>query len=609
MPETKAITEKVKNLPKSPGVYQFFDSSNKIIYIGKAKNLRSRVSSYFNSSVTSPKTSALVNKIFDLQVIITNSEVEALVLENNLIKQYQPRYNINLKDDKSYPFIKVTNEPFPRIFATRNVEKDGGKYFGPYTDVKSMKSSLQLISRIFKVRSCNYYFDEKIIEQKKVKVCLDYHIKKCDGPCEGLISQNDYKSIIEKVIKLLKGKTSELIEELKQEMSAASNAMQFEKAAEIRDRINHLDVYTKKQKVVTNDFSNKDVIAVEIEDKDIAATILIIRNGILIGKKQFHFVYESLQSLEEIYTTVIKKYYNEFTDVPDEIVIEVEPNEYDLLKLWFEEQLGSQIKFIIPVRESTSKSLLQMCKQNAKLFLNEILLQKSKNQGNIPHVLNSLKRDLRLKKIPRRIECFDISHLQGTDTVASMVVFIDGKPAKREYRKYIINSVAGVDDFESMREVIYRRFSKLSEEESRTPDLVIIDGGKGQLSAALEILNKLAIKNIDIISLAKRLEEIYLPEISEPQTIPKTSSSLKLIQHLRDEAHRFAITFHREKRSKRTFTSELINIKGIGQKIAEKLLRHFYGTDAIKNSSLEELSKVIGESKAKLVRNYFEVSK
>lgn len=609
MPETKAITEKVKNLPKSPGVYQFFDSSNKIIYIGKAKNLRSRVSSYFNASVTSLKTSALVNKIVDLQVIITNSEVEALVLENNLIKQYQPRYNINLKDDKSYPFIKVTNEPFPRIFATRNVEKDGSKYFGPYTDVKSMKSSLQLISRIFKVRSCNYYFDEKIIEQKKVKVCLDYHIKKCDGPCEGLISQSDYKLIIEKVIKLLKGKTSELIDDLKQEMSAAANAMQFEKAAEIRDNIKHLDVYTKKQKVVTNDFSNKDVIAVEIEDKDIAATILIIRNGILIGKKQFHFVYESLQSLEEIYTTVIKKYYNEFTDVPDEIVIEVEPNEYDLLTLWFEEQLGSQIKFIVPVRESTSKSLLQMCKQNAKLFLNEILLQKSKNQGNIPHVLNSLKRDLRLKRIPRRIECYDISHLQGTDTVASMVVFIDGKPAKREYRKYIINSVEGVDDFESMREVIHRRFSKLSEEESRYPDLIIIDGGKGQLSAAVEILNKLGIKNIDIISLAKRLEEVYFPEISEPQTIPKTSSSLKLIQHLRDEAHRFAITFHREKRSKRTFTSELINIKGIGQKIAEKLLRHFDGIDAIKNSSLEELSQVIGDSKAKLVRNYFELSK
>lgn len=605
MIENSVLLQKVKNLPKLPGVYQFFNSSKKVIYVGKAKNLRSRVSSYFNTSVNSPKTLALVNKIADLQVIITNSEVEALVLENNLIKQFQPRYNINLKDDKSYPFIKVTNEPFPRIFTTRNVERDGSKYFGPYTDVKSMKSSLQLISRLFKIRSCKYYFDENIIKQKKIKLCLDYHIKKCDGPCEGLISSSDYQLIIDSVIKLLRGKTQELINDLKNEMNAAAAKMQFEKAAEIRDKINQLDVYTKKQKVVTNDFSNKDVITIETEDKDIAVSILNIRNGILIGKNQFHYTYESIQAFDEIYTTVIRKYYNEFTDFPDEIITEVEPAEFDLLKIWFEEELHHKIKFIVPQRESNSKSLLQMCKLNSKLFLNEILLQKFKKQGNIPHVLNSLKRDLRLNKIPRRIECFDISHLQGTDTVGSMVVFVNGRPAKSEYRRYIIKSVKGVDDFESMREVITRRFSKLSEEPSEYPDLIIIDGGIGQLSAAVEILEKFNLQNLPIISLAKRLEEIYYPKISEPQSIPKTSSSLKLIQHLRDEAHRFAITFHREKRSKRTFTSELLNIKGIGNKITETLLKEFDSIDAIKNSSFEKLVTLIGNAKAKLIFEYF----
>jgi len=602
------LKERVRNLPTLPGIYQFFDKNNKIIYIGKAKNLKNRVSSYFSSSIDSLKTLALVNKIYDLQVIATDTEVEALVLENNLIKEFKPRYNINLKDDKTFPFIKVTNEPYPRIFSTRNVEKDGAKYFGPFTDIKSMKASLSLINRIFKVRSCKYFINQKIIDEKKIKVCLDYHIKKCDGPCEGLISLSEYNRIIANVIKLLKGKTKELINDLSDEMNNESAKMNFENAAEIRDSIKQLSVYSQKQKVVSIDSTNKDIITYESEGKDIACSILNVRNGVLLGKRQFHFISEIEQTQNEIYSSIINKYYNEFADIPDEIILESELEEIDIYEKWFLEKHKSKVRFVVPKKESLSKSLLSMSRQNAKLQLNDILIQKEKSQGNLPHVLSSIKRDLRLDKLPRRIECYDISHLQGTDTVASMVVFVDGKPAKSLYRKFNIKDVDGVDDFESMREVITRRFSQSLSLKEDFPDLVIIDGGKGQLSAAVESINKLNLKKLNIISLAKRLEEIYFPNSSEPQYIPRTSSSLKLIQHLRDEAHRFAITFHRSKRSKRTFQSELSSIKGIGEKYVSKLLQNFESVPKIKNESIENLTKAIGKSKANLVFNYFHSS-
>lgn len=603
------LENKLKNLPAEPGVYLYKNDKGKIIYIGKAKNLRNRVRSYFHSSVDSPKTQIMVSKVADLEMIITNSEMEALILENNLIKQHKPRYNVNLKDDKSFPYIRITNEPYPQIFSTRTVVKDGSRYFGPYTDVKSMKNSLRMINKLFKIRSCKYWIDDEVIKQKKIKVCLDYHIKKCDGPCEGLISEKDYNAMVNQVVKLLRGKTDELMNELKSEMDEASANLDFEKAADIRDKINQLEVYSSRQKVVLTTGDDKDILSAAIEGKDVAATILNIRNGRLVGKRQLNLTSEKSDDLGEIYNAVIKFYYNEYVDIPKEIVLEIEPNDKDALIEWLSDKGNRKLSFVIPQRQSEAKSLLQMCKQNAILQLKEIQLQRMKKEGNVPYVLSALQRDLRLKNLPRKIECFDISNLQGTDTVASMVVFVDGKPKKSLYRKFIIKDVEGPDDFASMREVIKRRYSKLLEENEQFPDLIIVDGGKGQLSSAVEILNELGVKNQSIIGLAKRLEEVFFPGVSESQSIPKTSSSLKLIQHVRDEAHRFAITFHRSRRDKRTLQTELTEIPGIGPKIAEKLLIHFDSIDAIKQAATAELANVVGKSKAEAVKEFYEKKK
>ncbi|MEW6194688.1 MAG: excinuclease ABC subunit UvrC [Bacteroidota bacterium] len=603
------LEDKLNNLPALPGIYQFKNDKGKVIYVGKAKNLRNRVRSYFQNKVENAKTSALVSKIEDLELIITDSEIEALVLENNFIKELKPRYNINLKDDKSFPYIKVTNELFPQIYPTRNIIKDGSKYFGPYTEVKAMKTSLRLINKIFKIRSCKYDITEEAIAKKKFKVCLDYHIKKCEGPCEGLVTAIHYNKMVDQVIKVFKGKTDDLIEELKTEMNNASANLEFEKAADLRDRIEQLQVYTSKQKIVSNEFEDRDIISAAYEGKDSAATILNVRNGKLVGKRQLNLTIEENEDVSRIYSAIIRFYYNEFVEVPKEIIIETEPEDSETLLEWLNTKALKKCKFVIPQKQSEAKSLLMMCKQNSLLQLKEIQLQKMKKEGNVPYPLSALQRDLRLKTLPRKIECFDNSNLQGSDAVASMVVFVDGKPKKSLYRKFIIKTVEGPDDFASMQEIITRRYSRVLEEKESMPDLIMVDGGKGQLSSAIESLDKLGIKNYQIIGLAKRLEEVFLPGDSEPQSIPKTSSSLKLLQHVRDEAHRFAITFHRERRSKRTFTTGLLEIKGIGEKVAQKLLTEFKGWDQIKNASLEDLSKVIGEAKAKLVFEFYHAEK
>jgi excinuclease ABC subunit C len=599
------LEAKLNNLPPEPGVYQFFNDKEKIIYVGKAKNLRNRVRSYFHTSVDSPKTKALVDKICNLELIVTDSEVEALVLENNLIKELKPRYNINLKDDKTFPYIIITNEPYPRIFPTRRIIHDGSKYIGPFTDVKSMKASLRMINQIFKIRSCNYRIDEESIEKKKVKVCLDYHIKKCGGPCEGLVSHAAYNEMVNEAEKALRGKTDDLINDLTKKMEAASANLQFELAAELRDKVDQLRVYSDKQKVVSNDFRDKDIISAVYEDRDAACTIFNVRSGKLVGKRQLNLSMETSEELEGLYSAAIKFYYNEIVEIPAEIIVEVMPSDIETLLEWLRTKTTAGVDFVIPEAETQLSSLLKMCKQNALLQLRDIKLQKLKREENIPHVLSSLKRDLRLRVVPKKIECFDISNLQGTDTVASMVVFENGKPKKSEYRKFIIQSVDGPDDFASMQEVIRRRYTRLKEEGGKLPDLIMVDGGKGQLSSAVEILNEIGFQNYEIIGLAKRLEEIFFPEHSDPQTIPKTSSSLKLLQHVRDEAHRFAITFHRERRSKRTFTSELKEIKGVGQVTVERLLTALGSVENIKNAAKEEISKVIGEAKAEIVYNYF----
>lgn len=600
------LKSKLENLPDKPGVYQFFNDKGKHLYIGKAKNLKNRVRTYFLPDHASVRIGLMVKKIHDLQLIVTDSELEALVLENNLIKQYKPRYNVLLKDDKSFPFIKVTNEDFPRIFATRNLVKDGSRYFGPYTDVKSMRYALRLINQLFKIRSCKFALTPETIANRKVKICLDYHIKKCDGPCEGLISRADYNVMVEGAVKLLGGKLADLLKELNEGMAKASADLDFETAAMYRDNMQKLQVFADKQKVISDDMEDRDVIAVATADKDATCSILNIRGGKLIGKKQIGLRVELNTPLEEVYAAFIKLFYNlDYVVIPGEIVTEIMPADDELIQSWISEKANEKVKFFVPQRGKL-KSLVNMCKQNAVLQLGELQLQRMKREGNVPHVLTALKRDIRLNKLPRRIECFDISNLQGSDIVASMVVFVDGKPKKSEYRRYIIEGIIGPDDFASMQQVVTRRYTRVMKEGLAFPDLIMIDGGKGQLSSAVEVLQDIVKGPYEIIGLAKRLEEVFVPEDPDPIIIPLTSSSLKLLQQVRDEAHRFAITFHRERRSKRIITSELLSVKGIGPAITAKLLKEFGSVEGVKAATREKLAEVAGESKADILFSYFQ---
>jgi excinuclease ABC subunit C len=599
------LENKLNNLPAKPGVYQFKNNKDKVIYVGKARNLRNRVKSYFHGGATNAKTIALVKKISDLELVVTDSEVEALVLENNIIKELKPRYNIDLKDDKSFPFIKITNEPYPQVYSTRRVIQDGSKYFGPYTSVKTMKSALRTINQIFKIRSCKYNINDDTIEKKKFKICLDYHINKCDGPCEGLVSEREYNEMVQEVIKVIRGRTDDLIKDLETKMEQAAGRTDFENAAQIRDKIDQLRIISSKQKIVSNDFEDRDVISVAHESKNSACSIFNIRSGKLVGKKQLKLKLQGEEELSDVYNAAIKFYYGDHTEIPKEILFEIEPDDSELLLKWLNLRSVKKVKFIIPQRGEL-RSLVKMCKQNAVLQLKEIQIQKMKKEGHVSYSVGALQRDLRLKDLPKKIECFDISNLQGTDSVASMVVFVDGKPKKSLYRKYIIKDVEGPDDFASMEEVIERRYKRLLDNGDSLPDLVVVDGGKGQLSSAVGVLNKLGIKKIPIIGLAKRLEEVFLPGNSEAELIPKTSSGLKLLQQIRDEAHRFAITFHRKRRSKRTFETELTSIKGIGLSTAQKLIKEIGSVNSIKNASLESLASSVGKSKAELIYNHFQ---
>lgn len=602
----KELDNKIENLPNLPGVYLFKNSIGKIIYIGKAKNLRNRVKSYFVSHLNSAKTEALVNKIADLDVIVTDNEVEALILESNLIKQHKPRYNINLKDDKSYPYITITNEDYPQVYATRKVVRDGSKYFGPYTDVKTMKYALRVLREVFRIRSCRYNITQETIEKKKYKVCLDYHIKKCDGPCEGLILKEDYNKMIDEVELVLRGKIDPLISSLYQEMLKYSEELKFEKAAEIKRKIDSLQVYSNSQKVVGSDLADRDIITCSVDIPDGVAAIFNIRNGKLVGKKKFHFAYNIELPSEDIYSNLIRTIYDSLIEIPPEIIVPTLPLEKEDLQIWLSKKCNYEVKIFKPSKDDI-QSLVNLCNQNAIFELNEIKLQRMKKEGEISYILRSLQRDLNLPHPPIRIECFDISTLQGADTVASMVVFENGKPKKSDYRKFIIKSIKDKpDDFTSMAEVVERHYRRILEEGKSLPDLIMIDGGKGQLNAAIKSLKKLNLTNYNIIGLAKRLEEIFLPYKSESILISKTSSSLKLLQKIRDEAHRFAITFHREKRTKRVIKTDLEDIPGIGDKLSKKLLTYFGSIERLKAASLEEISNVIGKKKAQVILDWIQ---
>lgn len=600
----KDLQRKLENLPKLPGVYLFKNKNDKVIYIGKAKSLFNRVKSYFSHQTTSSKTQALVSKIYDIDVIVTDNEVEALILEANLIKQFKPRYNINLKDDKSYPYIVITNEDFPQVYPTRKVVQDGSKYFGPYTEVKVMKHALKVLRDVFKIRSCKYNLTEETILKGKYKVCLDYHIKKCDGPCEGLISKEDYKRMIDEVEQVLKGNIDGLISQLTEEMNYYSSQLEFEKAAEIRNKIESLRVYANTQKIVSQETTDRDIITFAVDIPDGVAAIFNIRKGKLVGRKKFTFNYNIELPESYIVADLIRNIYSNPIEIPDEIIVSDLPDELEIIENWLKNKSEKEVRVKLPENDDL-KSLLNLCKQNAIFDLNEIKLQRMKKEGQVSYVLKSLQRDLYLNKPPIRIECFDISTLQGSDTVASLVVFENGKPKKSDYRKFIIKTVTGQDDFASMSEVIERHYKRVLEENKPLPDLIMVDGGKGQLNSAIKTLKKLGLTNFNIIGLAKRLEEIFLPDRKESIMIPKTSSSLKLLQHIRDEAHRFAITFHREKRTKRIISTELENIPGVGPKTIEKLLKEFGSVELIKNTSIEELTDKIGKAKAKIVYDYF----
>ncbi len=588
------LHDKLQNLPGKPGCYLFTDAGGKIIYIGKAKNLRSRVRSYFQSSrVEGPKLKRLRTKIVDFEFIVTDTEMEALILEMNLVKEYRPRYNVNLKDDKTFPYIRVTHERFPRIFPTRRIVKDGSRYFGPYTDVSSMRTLLKSVKRIFPVRSCNYDLTAEVVEKKKVKLCLDYHIKKCDGPCEGLVEKEEYGEMVEQVVNFINGKNKAVVQELITRMQKLSSERRYREASRVRDQVNFIEDFQYKQKVVTDETKDRDIVTVALEDNEACGVVFKVRDGKILGRQHFLLSGVEGESIETVSTGFVKQFYLKENFVPEEIYLSVALNEATEVQLWLTEKRKGNVKFFVPQRGQKAK-LVQMSLRNARLLLEELQLQKLKAKDHVHYNVQALQRDLHLKTAPRRIECFDISNIQGTDPVASMVTFVNGKPIKSDYRKFKIRSKDTPDDFAMMAEAITRRYSGSLASKMELPDLILVDGGKGQLSAALSALEKLSLARLPLAALAKRLDEVFLPGASDSQNIPRTSSGLKLLQQIRDEAHRFAITFHRSLRKKRTIQSELDKIDGVGPSRRNALLKYFGSVKQIREATVDEIEMAEG---------------
>jgi excinuclease ABC subunit C len=587
-------------LPHKPGIYQFFDNTNSIIYIGKAKNLRKRVYSYFSKTHEHRKTALLVRNITDIKHMVVDSEQDALLLENNLIKKYQPRYNIRLKDDKSYPWICIKNEPFPRVFQTRNLIKDGSKYFGPYTSVYTVRTLLELFKTEYKLRTCNFKLTPENIQGGKYKVCLEYHIGNCLGPCEGHISADKYDKGISDITDILKGNISGVIKYLEGLMQEMAVDLNFEEAIKIKEKYDSLKRYQSRSTVVSPVITDIDVFSIE-EDEDFAfINYLKIIKGAIIQT----FTLEIKKGLDETSEELLMA---GIVDIRQKIF----SNAKEILVPLKLENIIDNITFKVPQR-GEKKELLELSQRNAKYFRLEKDKQAAMKNPKVrtDRILNTLKNDLQLNELPVRIECFDNSNLQGTNPVAACVVFKDAKPFKKEYRHFNIKTVEGPNDFASMEEVVYRRYKRLLEEKKPLPQLIVVDGGKGQLSSTMKSIDKLNLRGkITVIGIAKRLEEIYFPDDSVPLYINKNSESLKVIQHLRDEAHRFGITFHRNKRSKEFISSELNSINGVGEKTVETLLNDFKSVNNIKAQTLDALSSSIGKAKATIVFNYFHTSK
>ncbi|NQV50127.1 MAG: excinuclease ABC subunit C [Candidatus Marinimicrobia bacterium] len=592
---------KLKDLPIQPGVYFYYDKSGKIIYIGKAKVLRNRVKSYFTGTPDSPKTARLVERIWDLQTLVTRTEVEALLTEANLIKQHRPRFNIDLRDDKTFPYIRITNEDYPQVFVERNIVKDGSIYYGPYTNVKGLRAALSVIKRIFTIRSCHYRMDDESVAAKKVQLCLDYHIGKCDGPCQGLVSKQEYAEMIYKVEDFLKGRTDNVDDYLDSKMQAAAKNMEYEFAARHRDQLEAVRSYVSRQRLRTSDFEDRDVLGVARQDNLTCGILIRIRAGKLIGKEQFRFRGTEDENLPSILSRMITRVYENASFIPREILVPDQIADIDMITAWLKDVSGAKINFGIP-QIGEKKTLLDLAERNAELVLKDWALEQAQRVEIVPKMVRALQEDLNLNAPPRRIDGFDISHLGGTETVASMVCFIDGKPAKKEYRKYQIKTVTGIDDFASMKEVIHRRYTRMKAEGLPEPDLILVDGGKGQLSAAVEVMERLGLARIPLLGLAKRLEEVFLPGESLSLGIPKTSPSIIMLRRIRDEAHRFAITFQRKRRGKAMVHSVLDDIEGIGQSRRIALIQYFRSLKNLKNASIDEIAHVPGISQTMATR-------
>lgn len=587
----------VRSLPQSPGVYQYFDTENRIIYVGKAKNLKKRVASYFNKEKSaSGKLRVLVSKIVRIEFMVVDTELDALLLENNLIKKYQPRYNILLKDDKTFPWICIKNEPFPRVFSTRNLIKDGSEYFGPYASGKMMHTVLDLVRQLYPIRSCKLQLNEKNIAANKFKVCLDFHIGKCLGPCVGKQSEAEYMESIKEIKNIIKGDIVSLISNLKGRMMNYAKEMKFEKAQLLKERIDLLTSYRSKSLVVNPKIHNVDVFSFVLEKDSAFVNFLKIINGSIV---QTHTI-ELKKRLEETNVQLLEmamaELYSRFEGNAKEIIL---PFKIGLL--------FPNSKITIP-QKGDKKKLLDLSSRNAHFY--QLERQKRKDlvdpNRHSKRIIEQLKEDLRMDVLPEHIECFDNSNFQGDYPVAAMVMFKNAKPYKKGYRHYNIKTVEGPDDFHSMEEVVYRRYKRLLDEKEPLPQLIVVDGGKGQLSASVRSLEKLNLRGkISIIGIAKKLEEIYFPNDSLPLYINKKSESLKLIQQLRDEAHRFGITHHRKQRDKGTLKTELTEIKGIGKQTADLLLREFGSVIKIKKLDKESITSKIGQAKAEIVFQYF----
>lgn len=566
------------------------DADGRIIYIGKAKSLRSRVRSYFTPRAFDGRGQflALVSNVREVEYIVTDSDREALILESNLVKEHKPRYNITLKDDKKYPYIKVTAEPFPRIIVTRDLEKDGGRYLGPYTNVKAMRNMLNLMHKLFRVRSCDY-----ALPNKNVRLCIDYEIGRCDGPCEDLISSENYKKLIDEAVMFLTGRRSQVARITREEMERASAELRFEEAAIFRDRLDALERVTNRQKMMSQDQSDWDLIAIAREDEEACGVVMEIREGRLIAR-QHYFIGGVLDAPEsEVRSAFIRLFYLTASFVPREVYVSGAVDDEETIREWLDERAGGNVTIKVPQRGDKAQ-LMKMAESNAGLLLTERRLKRENRKQQVPASVSSLQRDLSLERPPRRVEAMDISNIQGQDPVASVVCFIDGRPSKKNYRHYKITGIEGPNDFAMMHQVVTRRFRRLQEENAPFPDLLLIDGGKGQLSSAVSALRSLGIEDQPVIGLAKRLEEVFIPGHSAPQNIPKVSSSLKLLQALRDESHRFAVTFHRQVRKKRTLHSVLEEIDGVGPARRKQLLRHFGSMKRLREASLEDVKGVEG---------------